>query len=809
MFMLIILSLVLIFVVRNDVIIPTSASDSIIEKSRSSSRTIIAEDLILNDASNDSMEFNTSYLQNLIDLVSNEGGGTVYIPSGTYYFSSGGNNLDSRKTEYYVIKCRDNVTIEGAGTSESSGTILMPVGSHELPLDMFYYNDYRDTYGADTDYLINADFKDFVIDGKLATSTGGYNTAGKGFMINLYKDCDWDNVVVKNTDGTGFGMDNPINSTITNCMAIGCGKAATSSDYGASGFGIGTGYSEDESIVIKNCKAMGNRKYGFFFEHQGRFSSSFYSAMKSKGFIVDNCTASGNLYNFGGERANDVTYKNCKSYEVAEENPLNIVNASAIHFTLNSRRITIENCEINQEFADVTDSTKYYYDAVYWALNNGIVEGGTSNSMFNPTDPCTRAQALTLLWRMAGYPGEVVIGSASLNTGYADVSSNSWYTDSVYWAKEAGIISDDTYFYPANNCTKANFLTMLWRYTGEPKATLENNFNDVDDGRYYKDAVDWAVSERLIHNTPNTDFLPNESYTRAEVITILYRYANGINVGSDNIDSSSNNNSSDNNSSSNSNNSNSSNNSSNNSCNSNSSSNSSNSNSNNSNSSSDNIDVLSNNNYLKELYLTKGVLKFDKDQSNYEVIVPYNIDKLEIIGTPYNDKVIVEGLGEKELVVGDNNFTIKVIAENKEERYYYITIIRNEEDDIILDDNNYLKILSIERYDIDFRRDKYNYEIVLDDNSTSLDITAVPYSDKADVTIVGNEDLTVGSSVKILVTAENADTEIYTITIIEEGDKYSILNLGPVIILLVLFSIVLAVVLRKRYIKKKSNIDIK
>ena len=135
---------------------------------------------------------------------------------------------------------------------------------------MFYFNNYKDSgfnsvnydisslvnvsyvdssgqivnWENQTVYLINADFSDFVIDGDsvrggIATAGGQYLTDGKGFMINLFSNCDWNNVVVKNTDATGFGVDCPINSTIRNCKAINCGKAATTSDNGASGFGIG------------------------------------------------------------------------------------------------------------------------------------------------------------------------------------------------------------------------------------------------------------------------------------------------------------------------------------------------------------------------------------------------------------------------------------------------------------------------------------------------------------------------------------------------------------------------------------------
>ena len=132
-------------------------------------------------------------------------------------------------------------------------------------------------------------------------------------MFNLFKDCHWKNVTVKYTDATGFGVDCPIDSTISDCTAIGCGKAAVERSSGASGFGIGFGFYDGESIVISDCVATDNKNFGFFFEHQGRFDSEKYSAISSHSFIVRDCKAEGNLFGFGGIHAVNTIYKNCVS----------------------------------------------------------------------------------------------------------------------------------------------------------------------------------------------------------------------------------------------------------------------------------------------------------------------------------------------------------------------------------------------------------------------------------------------------------------------------------------------------------------
>jgi len=495
----------------------------------SNDKIIYYADMLIKNSTNFSdMQYNTNKLQELVDIASENNGGTVKIPAGTYYFSPGGTNV--RNVEMYVIKCKDNVEIIGAGMDEINGTILKPVGNYDLPLDMFYYIDYDDNGFKEEDkdaYLINADFRDFVIDSELTKALNNfYNSGGKGFMINLFKDCDWENVMVKNTDGTGFGMDCPVNSTVTNCIAIGCGKAATSNDVGASGFGIGFGISTDESIAIINCKSYGNRKFGFFFEHQGRFGRA-YSAAGSKGFIVSNSEAYGNMYNFGGERSSDVTYTNCRSYSEVPSpiyNPLGISNVLAIHFGTNSRRTKLWNVKVEQNLTDV-DITKD--KAVSWALNSSIIENGEGNTMFNPSDYATKAHVITFLYRMGGRPGNMLMYNETLDlSNYDDVTNNSWYSDAIYWALNNNILKPDgNTIEPNKNCTKAEFITYLWRYAGKPSSSLSTSgYTDIDDW-YFPEAFYWAIENEIIDDGFGVLGI-NDSYTRLEIINMLYKYNN-------------------------------------------------------------------------------------------------------------------------------------------------------------------------------------------------------------------------------------------------------------------------------------------
>lgn len=246
-------------------------------------------------------EANSRALQALIDSLS-ETGGTVYIPAGEYRFAENG----SQTIGSHCIKMRSDVSIIGDGEA----TVLKPVGNSYYGLDMFYFNDYLDT--GEATYLENCRFESFVIDAS-ETSCEVYTSAGKGFMFNLFKNCHWKNVTVKYTDATGFGVDCPLNSTISHCTAIGCGKAAKERGSGASGFGIGFGYCDGEGIVISDCTAIDNKNFGFFFEHQGRFDEEKYNALSDHSFTITDCEASGNLFGFGGIHAVNTVYKNCTS----------------------------------------------------------------------------------------------------------------------------------------------------------------------------------------------------------------------------------------------------------------------------------------------------------------------------------------------------------------------------------------------------------------------------------------------------------------------------------------------------------------
>ena len=169
-------------------------------------------------------------------------------------------------------------------------------------------------------------------------------------------------------------------------------------------------------------------------------------------------------------------------------------------------------------FVDVATSS-YYEDAVDWAVGNGITQG-TDDTHFSPDGICTRAQAVTFLWRAAGSPAP-----RSRTVPFTDVPAGSYYYDAVLWAVENGITegTSDTTFSPNMTCTRAQIVAFLWRSEKSPAAGTANPFADVKSAAYYADAVLWAVKEDITRGTTSTAFSPNTDCTRAQIVTFLWR----------------------------------------------------------------------------------------------------------------------------------------------------------------------------------------------------------------------------------------------------------------------------------------------
>lgn len=169
-------------------------------------------------------------------------------------------------------------------------------------------------------------------------------------------------------------------------------------------------------------------------------------------------------------------------------------------------------------FTDVPAGA-YYEEAVGWAVEKGITKG-TSDSTFTPDGVCTRAQAVTFLWRAAGSPA-----AKASALPFADVKAGSYYDDAVRWAVENGVTvgTSATTFSPNATCSRAQIVTFLWRAQKSPAAGSANPFDDVAGSAYYADAVQWAVQKNITKGTGATAFSPDANCIRAQIVTFLYR----------------------------------------------------------------------------------------------------------------------------------------------------------------------------------------------------------------------------------------------------------------------------------------------
>ena len=161
----------------------------------------------------------------------------------------------------------------------------------------------------------------------------------------------------------------------------------------------------------------------------------------------------------------------------------------------------------------------YYEDAVVWAVGKGITSG-TNATTFDPNGTCTRAQAVTFLWRAAGSP----VPKTKLMP-FPDVPIGSYYWNAVLWAIEQGITEGTSYltFSPNDSCTRAQIVTFLWRAKGNPAVSGNAPFTDVAPDAYYAAAVTWAEKNGITGGIGNGLFGSNNTCTRAQIVTFLYR----------------------------------------------------------------------------------------------------------------------------------------------------------------------------------------------------------------------------------------------------------------------------------------------
>ena len=174
----------------------------------------------------------------------------------------------------------------------------------------------------------------------------------------------------------------------------------------------------------------------------------------------------------------------------------------------------------SKQFTDVDRSPESWsHEPIDWAVLKEITNG-TTKTTFSPDNTCTRAQAVTFLWRAAGCPEP-----KDADSPFKDVTLDSWYAKAVLWAVEQGITNGTsaTTFSPDDTCIRGQIVTFLWRMQDKPTAKASSSFKDVPADAYFAKAVDWAVEQGITNGVDDTHFAPEKDCTRAHIVTFLFR----------------------------------------------------------------------------------------------------------------------------------------------------------------------------------------------------------------------------------------------------------------------------------------------
>ena len=303
-------------------------------------------------------------------------------------------------------------------------------------------------------------------------------------------------------------------------------KNPTKSGYTFTGWS-GTGLDGENNMTVTiPTGSTGNRTYKAHWRYNGSGHSYSYYTIKATAGAGGSISPSGNVsVREGRDRTFTITPD--KGYAVSnvkiDGKSIGAVKSYTFENVRRTHTIEVIFMKANGNpqtgvFVDVATGS-YYEDAVDWAVENGITKG-TDDTHFSPDGICTRAQAVTFLWRAAGSPKPEPCAMP-----FTDVPVGSYYYDAVLWAVENGITkgTSDTTFSPNMTCTRAQIVAFLWRSEKSPAAGTANPFADVKSDAYYADAVLWAVKENITKGTTSTTFSPNVDCTRAQIVTFLWR----------------------------------------------------------------------------------------------------------------------------------------------------------------------------------------------------------------------------------------------------------------------------------------------
>ncbi len=434
---------------------------------------------------------------------SDRGGGTLTVNGGSYSTSGTGSPviystadisvndavLTATASEGVVIEGKNSVTLNGVTLTDTNNTLN---GNSETYKNIFLYQSMSGDASVGTSSF---------------EATDCTITTNKGdtiFVTNTDAVVELSNNKIVNNDSTGV------------FLRAQAGKWGTS---GSNGGNVTLSLDDQEvsgDIVIDSVSTL-SMSLSNGSEMTGTINGS--NSAKSISLTLD---SSSSITLTGDSYVTSLSNADSSNSNIHLNGYTLYVNGTAVSAD-NSKAASSENTDSAEtaktSFSDVR-SGSYYYDAVQWAVENSITSGLTATS-FGPGNSCTRAQIVTFLWKCAGSP--VVSSTRS----FSDVAKGSYYYNAVQWAVANGITSgtSEDCFSPNAVCTRAQAMTFLWRAAGSPKASSAKQFADVSEGSYYYNAVQWAVANGITSGVNATSFGSDQSCTRAQIVTFLYKYS--------------------------------------------------------------------------------------------------------------------------------------------------------------------------------------------------------------------------------------------------------------------------------------------
>ncbi len=186
-----------------------------------------------------------------------------------------------------------------------------------------------------------------------------------------------------------------------------------------------------------------------------------------------------------------------------------------------------ETCKVKVLYKDVTRRSDFWFEPTYYLSDKDVVKGYDKQTKFKPANDCTRAQMVTFLWRLKGSPKPKI-----KTTAFKDIKKTDYFYNAVLWAVDKGITTgvSKTKFAPSKVCTRAQTVTFLWRMAGTPEPqSSKNKFKDVKKTDYFYKATLWASEKKIVAGYKDGTFKPQGKCLRRQMVTFLYKYDKFVN----------------------------------------------------------------------------------------------------------------------------------------------------------------------------------------------------------------------------------------------------------------------------------------